>query len=337
MHVTGRRPRRRRRAPGSGRPSSSRRSTAGRSCSTRSTRSPPRASTTSSWCSARRRRDRGGDHLARRAAPDQPAAAGRARELAAGRARAPRPRTRTRRRGPRRARRPAGLRPEVIEAVVAAAAVHGRCPSSGRATSATAPRTRSSCGGRAWALADGLEGDRGLGPLLAAHPELVHEVARRGLDPGRRHPGGPRGGRSRRHGTGRTRGGPMTAPERPAGKRSSGDATPKPPRPKKARASATPETTTSAPGAPAKDPATLEAAWAERVRANREQAERFRETQGSDFYAPGLRAVRRRPAAHRRARARRPRGAGGLRTRPGSTSAPAPAATPCRSPSGSAR
>jgi SAM-dependent methyltransferase len=34
------------------------------------------------------------------------------------------------------------------------------------------------------------------------------------------------------------------------------------------------------------DPAVLEAAWAERVRANREQAERFRETQAGDFYAP---------------------------------------------------
>jgi SAM-dependent methyltransferase len=37
---------------------------------------------------------------------------------------------------------------------------------------------------------------------------------------------------------------------------------------------------------PAKDPAVLEAAWAELVRANREQAERFRETQAGDFYAP---------------------------------------------------
>lgn len=32
--------------------------------------------------------------------------------------------------------------------------------------------------------------------------------------------------------------------------------------------------------------AALEAAWAERVRANREQAERLRETQAGDFYAP---------------------------------------------------
>ena len=78
----------------------------------------------------------------------------------------------------------------------------------------------------------------------------------------------------------------MTAPERPAGKRASGDATPKPARPKKARATAKAEATTPSPGRAAKDPATLEAAWADRVRANREQAERFRETQGGDFYAP---------------------------------------------------
>lgn len=34
------------------------------------------------------------------------------------------------------------------------------------------------------------------------------------------------------------------------------------------------------------DPTALEAAWAGRVRTNREQAERFRETQAGDFYAP---------------------------------------------------
>ncbi|HEX5825980.1 MAG TPA: hypothetical protein VFY23_00545 [Candidatus Limnocylindrales bacterium] len=34
------------------------------------------------------------------------------------------------------------------------------------------------------------------------------------------------------------------------------------------------------------DQAALEAAWAERVQANREQAERLRETQAGDFYAP---------------------------------------------------
>jgi SAM-dependent methyltransferase len=78
----------------------------------------------------------------------------------------------------------------------------------------------------------------------------------------------------------------MTAPERPADKRPAGDGGSKPARPKKAPASAKPEATASTAGRPAKDPATLEASWAERVRANREQAERFRETQGSDFYAP---------------------------------------------------
>jgi molybdenum cofactor cytidylyltransferase len=35
----------------------------------------------------------------------------------------------------------------------------------------------------AWALAAGLDGDRGVGPLLAAHPELVAEVAAPGRNP----------------------------------------------------------------------------------------------------------------------------------------------------------
>ncbi len=35
----------------------------------------------------------------------------------------------------------------------------------------------------AWALAAGLEGDRGLGPLLAARPDLVAEVAVEGANP----------------------------------------------------------------------------------------------------------------------------------------------------------
>jgi molybdenum cofactor cytidylyltransferase len=35
----------------------------------------------------------------------------------------------------------------------------------------------------AWALAAGLEGDRGLGPLLAEHPELVFEVPVAGANP----------------------------------------------------------------------------------------------------------------------------------------------------------
>jgi molybdenum cofactor cytidylyltransferase len=35
----------------------------------------------------------------------------------------------------------------------------------------------------AWALAAGLDGDRGLGPLLAARPELVLEVPVEGANP----------------------------------------------------------------------------------------------------------------------------------------------------------
>jgi molybdenum cofactor cytidylyltransferase len=35
----------------------------------------------------------------------------------------------------------------------------------------------------AWALAAGLEGDRGLGPLVSARPDLVHEVAVDGANP----------------------------------------------------------------------------------------------------------------------------------------------------------
>jgi len=34
-----------------------------------------------------------------------------------------------------------------------------------------------------WALAAGLVGDRGLGPLLATHPELVAEVSVEGSNP----------------------------------------------------------------------------------------------------------------------------------------------------------
>lgn len=35
----------------------------------------------------------------------------------------------------------------------------------------------------AWPLADGLTGDRGMGPVIAAHPELVHEVSVEGENP----------------------------------------------------------------------------------------------------------------------------------------------------------
>ena len=76
-------------------------------------------------------------------------------------------------------------------------------------------------------------------------------------------------------------------------------------------------------------PSKLEAAWADRVRANRDQAERLRETQPSDFYAPVTACsspTRDGPASRRSTRSwrwRRP-------TTAGSTSARVPAATRCR-------
>ena len=58
----------------------------------------------------------------------------------------------------------------------------------------------------------------------------------------------------------------------------------------------------------------LEAAWAARVRANREQVDRLREVpDGPDFYAPVTGAVPGRPGADRRAGARRAAGAGAAR------------------------
>ena len=75
-----------------------------------------------------------------------------------------------------------GLRPEVIEVVLAAAATTGRPIVRPRYERDGAPNpvlVRRA----AWSLAAGLEGDRGLGPMLAAHPELVHEVAVAGSIP----------------------------------------------------------------------------------------------------------------------------------------------------------
>ena len=75
-----------------------------------------------------------------------------------------------------------GLRPEVIEAVLAAAAATGRPIVRPRYERDGAPNpvlVRRA----AWSLAAALEGDRGLGPMLAAHPELVHEVAVAGSIP----------------------------------------------------------------------------------------------------------------------------------------------------------
>ena len=66
------------------------------------------------------------------------------------------------------------LRPDVIEGVMAAAAATDRPIVRPRYDADAAPNpvlVRRS----AWPLASGLEGDRGLGPLLAAHPELVAE------------------------------------------------------------------------------------------------------------------------------------------------------------------
>ena len=77
----------------------------------------------------------------------------------------------------------------------------------------------------AFGLVDDASGDRGLGPVLASHPELVHEIAMGGDNP---------------------------------------------------------DVDTSADLARA-----VEASWAARVRANREQVERIREVpDGADFYAP---------------------------------------------------
>jgi molybdenum cofactor cytidylyltransferase len=69
-----------------------------------------------------------------------------------------------------------GLRPEVIEAVLGAAAATGRPIVRPRYDRDGAPNpvlVRRA----AWPLAARLQGDRGLGPMLAANPELVAEVA----------------------------------------------------------------------------------------------------------------------------------------------------------------
>ena len=78
------------------------------------------------------------------------------------------------------------LRPEVIAAVLdagagdgparAAALVRARYPIDGAPNPVLVRR-------RAWALAAGLDGDRGLGPLLAARPDLVAAVPVSGANP----------------------------------------------------------------------------------------------------------------------------------------------------------
>ena len=75
-----------------------------------------------------------------------------------------------------------GLRPEVIEVVLAAAVATDRPIVRPRYERDGAPNpvlVRRA----AWSLAAALEGDRGLGTLLAAQPELVHEVAVAGSIP----------------------------------------------------------------------------------------------------------------------------------------------------------
>lgn len=75
------------------------------------------------------------------------------------------------------------LRPEVVQAVLATAEGDPGTP-------IVRPRYRLDMAPNpvlvrrsAWALAAGLEGDRGLGPLLASRPELVIEVAVPGANP----------------------------------------------------------------------------------------------------------------------------------------------------------
>jgi molybdenum cofactor cytidylyltransferase len=65
--------------------------------------------------------------------------------------------------------------PQVIRAVIAAAAEHAAPFVRARYAADGAPNPVLVRRG-AWAMAAGLHGDRGLGPLLAARPELVHAV-----------------------------------------------------------------------------------------------------------------------------------------------------------------
>jgi molybdenum cofactor cytidylyltransferase len=74
------------------------------------------------------------------------------------------------------------VRPEVLRAVIDAAGGTDRPIVRPRYTSDGAPNpvlVRR----EAWALAAGLDGDRGLGPLIARHPDLVHELPVEGAIP----------------------------------------------------------------------------------------------------------------------------------------------------------
>jgi CTP:molybdopterin cytidylyltransferase MocA len=74
------------------------------------------------------------------------------------------------------------VRPEVLRAVIDAAAetdlpiVRPRYTADGAPNPVLVRR-------EAWALAAGLEGDRGLGPLIARHPDLVHQLPVEGAIP----------------------------------------------------------------------------------------------------------------------------------------------------------
>jgi CTP:molybdopterin cytidylyltransferase MocA/SAM-dependent methyltransferase len=108
----------------------------------------------------------------------------------------------------------------------------------------------------AWSLAEHIGGDRGFGPVLAAHPELVAEVAVDGDNPDVDTPDDL--ARIQGAATGEGRGDDPAAP------------------------------TAAATELAATSPAATElAAWSARVRANREQVDRVREVpDGPDFYGP---------------------------------------------------
>jgi molybdenum cofactor cytidylyltransferase len=74
------------------------------------------------------------------------------------------------------------LRPETIRAVLDAARATDRPMVRARHAHDGAPNPVL-VGRGAWALAAGLEGDRGLGPLLETRPDLVAEVAVEGANP----------------------------------------------------------------------------------------------------------------------------------------------------------
>ena len=169
-----------------------RRSAAGRSSSTSWTRWPrPGSGTSVVVLGHDAERDRSRHRLAWRAPGRQSRARTRPVELVAGRVRRDRAR---RRAGPRRPRRPAArLAPRS-----SARSWTPRRSAAGRSSCRSTPRigagTRSCVRRAAFGLVAEATGDRGLGPVLEAHPELVSEVAGRGCQPRHRHAGRPRPG-----------------------------------------------------------------------------------------------------------------------------------------------